>query len=323
MKKVILSALAFSMLFMACEKDEVVQVNNAQIEINPNSTNIDGFDGVKINNKYSVLEFETIEYYEQIVDNEDYNQVDLLTKAINQSDFSSYGKVFSNNNICDDDFTNAILNEESIVKIEDWFIKIDMIRGLVYLNKYKDENSYANLVNQKSINIYTLSTEDDVLDYIKDETLLTSKKKEWFCGEKGQGHDTEQQNWYEYCTDYEYKFKSSYWTIGIYKVLKLGFYHNNLGGSDDVTDFSLSYRYSYKKRCRDSGGGAVDFPTNITYNYTDDNLVLKFYQGTRSLSKYYIGDVNASGSGPSCRLRSKCSYYDMISTTIPELKRGY
>jgi hypothetical protein len=323
MKKVIISALALSIVIFACQKEDVLQVNNYQTEEVSNSTKISGFDGVSINNKYSVLDFESIEYYEEIVDNQNYNQVNLLVDAINQSIFSSYGKIFPKDKICDDDFTKAILNKDAVVKIGNWFIKIDMKRQLVYLHKNIDENSYNNLVSQKSENIFTLSTEDDVLDYLKDETLLTSKKKDWFCGESGQGHGSKEKNWFEYCPDYEYKFKSSYWTIGIYKVLKLGFYHNNLGGSDDVTDFSLEYRYSYKKKCREAGGGAVQYPSNVTYNYTADNLVVKFYQGTRSLSKYYIGDLNSSGSGPSCRFRSKCSYYDQISYTLPELKRGY
>ena len=291
-------------------------------QLKKKSTNIDGFEGVKINQNNSVLEFETIEYYEQIVDNKDYNKVDLLTKAINQSTFSSYGKTFPNDLVCDDDFTKALLNKDAIVKIEDWFIKIDMKRNLVYLIKDKNENSYSNLVSLNS-DVYVLSTEDDVLDYLKDESLLNSKKKEWFCGEKGQGNGSKEKDWTEYCPNYEYKFKSSYWTIGIYKVLKLGFYHNNLGGSDDVTDFSVEYRYSYKKRCRESGSGQMEFPTNVTYNYTSDNLVVKFYQGTRALSKYFIGSINSNSSGPSCKLRSKCSYYGQVSWTLPVLSRGY
>ena len=130
--------------------------------------------------------------------------LNVFVNAINASNFSSYGKNFPKREVFDDEFMEAILNKESIVKIGNWFIKIDMKKELVYLTEINNSNAYSNLVNNADSEIYSVSIEEDVLDYMRDKTLFNTKKK-LFCDESRAPRDTQTKKWYTYCDPYEAK----------------------------------------------------------------------------------------------------------------------
>ncbi len=164
-----------------CEKEE----NLAEEQTVDHSSIIDHerYPGINVEN--DVLCFESIEYYESIAENEEGNSttVDELSKYVATVSFKSYGKSVEVPAEFSDPFIDAILNEDQVVKIGEWFIQIDIQSEQVWALSSTEENAYQNLIAHTGRNLREFSIGDDVLEHLANNTTPEDRA----CGGIGGG----------------------------------------------------------------------------------------------------------------------------------------
>jgi Txe/YoeB family toxin of Txe-Axe toxin-antitoxin module len=171
MTKIIIIGI-ISLVFVACSKDEnklVEQNLTSQID---ESSIIDNSIYPLISVENGVLQFKSMEYYESILSDESKNnRVEELTKYLSTTSFKSYGKKFKEKSEYDETFMDAIMNENKVVKIGEWFIYIDIPSEKVLVISEKEENAYSTLLkNSSNPNIKKFSIGDDVLNHLINNT---------------------------------------------------------------------------------------------------------------------------------------------------------
>ncbi|MEO1410957.1 MAG: hypothetical protein AAFW73_13810 [Bacteroidota bacterium] len=135
-------------------------------------------DGLSVQN--GVLVFESIEYYQSIVDHgddmteespdgdplaiiEDGIAEQVIEAYVRTIGFDSYGSIVGENSEFDDGFIDAILNEDRVVQIENWLIKINVLEETVWTIAADTPNAYQNLLSETGTGLESHSTGDDVL----------------------------------------------------------------------------------------------------------------------------------------------------------------
>ena len=122
----------------------------------------------KISIENDVLAFESIEFYQSIADFKDYSKVAFTLKFLNSLSFNSFGKAHPNDKLFDDEFMDAILNKDQVVKIGDWLIRVNPTSHKVFAVSSKVENAYHLVVGETETNtsVVAISTLENVLEQL-------------------------------------------------------------------------------------------------------------------------------------------------------------
>ncbi|MEO0776444.1 MAG: hypothetical protein AAF146_07760 [Bacteroidota bacterium] len=134
--------------------------------------------GLSVQN--GVLVFESIPYYQSIVDlgddmteespDGDPQQIiadgiaeEVIEEYVKTINFDSYGSIHGTASEFQDPFIDAILNEDRIVQIGDWLIKIDYLQETVWTIDANTTDAYESLLNESGNGLVTHGIGDDVL----------------------------------------------------------------------------------------------------------------------------------------------------------------
>lgn len=165
MLKIIALGIVVNM-FIGCSKERQNMVEQTPIDQIDESTIIDNNKYPFISVKNGVLCFQT-KYYESIFSEEsEDNSIEELAKYLNSTSFKSYGKKYKEKSEYNEPFMDAIMNEDKIIKIGEWFIHIDIPNEIVLAISDKEENAYSSLLVRSNPNIKKFSVGDDVLDHL-------------------------------------------------------------------------------------------------------------------------------------------------------------
>lgn len=190
MKKVKYGALFLALVgigFTSCEKEEVELDKNAvENSLNDAEKNFELVD----NNDYShlsvingVLNFSSIEYYESFFDKMVAGKEGFLQEYTAKLNFKSFNSItIARENGEIDDFVASILDENGIVKIGEWFIKLNFETESVYACSDEHWNAYELVQRENDKDVYTFTFDEEVLIYLNDPELL--EERGWGCSDR-------------------------------------------------------------------------------------------------------------------------------------------
>ena len=253
-----------------------------------------------------VLVFRTVEYYEAIVDAavhpEDYVpeagepapieqdgwEDQAIVDFVDASDHISYGSIYGAESEFDDPFIDAILNQDRIVQIGNWLIKLDMTRGKVFVISSELPNAYQDLLDENPASVQVFSMEEDVLAILRGEDDAASRG----CGGVG-GISDDETTFKPHLGAIQYTFKvqAKYRKYGIYFKLFAQVKHEHRGVnlvmylSVENTEAWARIRPCRKRRTIWASAGfknlvpIFDPDYGITHRWS-------FYSGSRGLNGY-------------------------------------
>lgn len=242
--------------------------------------------------KNNYVAFNSIEVYDKtIVDLSKEKTLDDL-KQINENPLSNLKRSSDLNEELYDDFLLSILNEDKIVQIGQWIIKVDMENEIVSVISEDNIDLIKNMVDDvENENIYKFTTEDDVLDLLEEGskgTINAKQLKGWFCRDpKAIAH--RQTIWPPMPYLGELYVRIRYYKAGIYYSLYLIAEHSGGFNSGEYVDVTIRMGYVFLDRC----GRSYDRypyvqPETKTGRLTGSNYIKKkVYESSRNLSKYY------------------------------------
>lgn len=284
----ILFASVVALAAISCEKKNLNESNEIEIidqNLYPEITVQDG-----------VLSFNSIEYYESVVSDESENfSVDELTGYLNTTSFKSYGKKFGEESEYDEPFMDAIMNEDKVVKIGEWFIYIDIPLETVLAISESEENAYSSLLDLSNRNIKQFNIGDDVLDHLANGTTPQDKG----CGGIGGGTYPAYSNINNAQiigsvgnTDIRLNTGVKFFRAGVYfRLSSLYELWPNVSGINGIFNINVQVRgpQGWRKRrpCNSKSIGTIAQNT-ITINSSSRTGQSTFYSGVRNLNGYYF-----------------------------------
>ncbi|WP_139134333.1 hypothetical protein [Crocinitomix algicola] len=177
---------------------------------------------------------------------------------------------------------DAIMNSDQIIKIEDWFIHVDMESESVFTVSAKEENAYKSLKNRTNRNMKTFSISDDVLDHLKNGTHPNERG----CGGIG-GRDKISPKIYIDGSTW-YRSEMHFNRFGVYYVLKGGFDSNDIAGFGGTVKLEIKGPEGWCQR-RPCGEDKIKTVDSQEFNYTGTHQnSYKFYQNVRNLNGFYF-----------------------------------
>ena len=226
--------------------------------------------------------FNSVETYDNTISNlSDPNTLKSI-EQINKNSLKSLKKSDKQDDLYDD-FLPTILNEDKIVQIGKWIIKVDIQNEKVFVLSEENEKFYNDLkenINNK--NIYVFSTEDDVLDLLEEGvkgTIKDGQLKRWGCSAVGRRNKWKRYNYFAPETEIQVRYHRA----GIYySLFAAAQYYGGQPTGSQATYFSMKINYSYKKCGNRKGSGNKSISrrllTNSKYRY-------RVYSGGRRLKK--------------------------------------
>jgi len=302
MKKLIMSGLILATMgvtIISCNKEKVEVESETNTEIHkPDGLSIqdqkaklvDNNDYSKLDLSKGVVEFKTIEYYKSIIDAKDNeNKIYFLSKYINESSFKSFGKINPTSQLFDDDFMEAILDKNKIVKIGRWYVKINPEDESVFVSSSENERAYDLVLNEteSNTNVYKFSTGDNILEFLSSQP--TDERWSWWCSEDGVGSKHVSSGIMcidNYCQN-ELHGEMHFRRFGIYYSLYLKVYKDNGSGYYMSMDLPKVY---YHVKC----GNTVGSYSVYGYGWETSNFRYQSYQGSTNLNEiWFKGRVKA------------------------------
>ena len=204
--------------------------------------------------------------------------------------------------LLENDFLSAILNEDRIVAIGNYYYKIDMTNSKVYALSKKNKASFADFKNGNTANtdVLEFSINDDVLMIIQameEEGLTTTPsgrtqwKIKWPCFSGGYAFGNKDSG-YDYPAppinpSYRMDNKLVYQQLGIYyslqsKTKSESFIESSWKAAADPNQKIEVIELRWKERCGGEGGA----PIIIRDGDAEDALNYRPYESTRSLQWY-------------------------------------
>ncbi|MBK6951049.1 MAG: hypothetical protein IPH24_03105 [Crocinitomicaceae bacterium] len=280
-------------MFVSCNKEKLETAQtapNLPAFVDVPEQKLTPVETEKISIENGVLVFESIEFYESIVNFEDYSKVAFTVNYLNSLDFNSFGKANPKSELFDDEFMDAIMNADQVVKIGAWFIRINPETETVSALNDLNISEYSSLISEDFSNttIVNFSTSDDVLEMLKNNDLISTKLG---CGESGiNGYD-------EYFSD-EFIYSTSWLFDGALHFNRFGiYYHLFAEAASNVSGVFKIYinlePVYYHVKC-----GITNGPYNV-YNYQHASAYASYqkyssYQGSTNLNEvYFRGRIQA------------------------------
>ncbi len=185
------------------------------------------------------------------------------------------------------EFLQKILNDDHVVQIDKWLIKVDAEKEQVLVLDKKYLDQYTDLANSNldNKNILVYSTEDQVLSMLKSNSKPSATRVS--CSGDGAGPDDGDRD-QTYGKNLRVRIQTHYRRYGIYFELcanpskqkkRLGIWSYTSG------NLRVEYSFKYQKLC----SGEV-FPS-YAGNYTGTsygNSTFSAYSGSERLEKYFI-----------------------------------
>ncbi|MCT4582921.1 MAG: hypothetical protein N4A35_16025 [Flavobacteriales bacterium] len=247
--------------------------------------------------KDNLLEFTSFEYYKSFMGAKDERKTDFLIQKIRQSNFNSYEKLMqtksSKNSI--DDFIVNILNQDNIVKIDQWYLKLNFETEKVYAVPAETTNAYQLAANEKTTNgsVYEFSFEDEVITLLEEGQY---QGQSTFCSDRrasSRSHLTPVHRIITHGNIYvNGELRSDYKRYGVYFTLisEGALVSNDLNFNSKTTMWFYLSNCSYEIRCGGSQTGRT-YPTNYPtyFNVVNSSTVIgryRWYGGSKQLKSY-------------------------------------
>ncbi|MFD1552446.1 hypothetical protein DNU06_10555 [Putridiphycobacter roseus] len=293
--------------FASCEKEEVI-TNSEKLKSEevPSKEQFfeDDNDYSKLSVKNNVLEFESIEYYNSLLNNPNPWSINYLVEHLQSLNFRSLlnSTQDRDENPIDDDYVLSVLDENQIVKIGEWYIRLNGETEKLYACSDNNTQAY-NLVlaeNAGSEDVYEFTVDDDVLRLLEDEDYL--ELWSWGCGER-KAKSKESESAIKYTAsfnnyDYEMKTKIKYRKFGFYFTLVVWNDHlEELPSQNNQTTLRLRYWFqfdncSYAVRCGSSESNYshpwLTHQASSAYGWLRIEKEYKWYSGSTNLKSYYF-----------------------------------
>ncbi len=283
MKKLIMTisvVVATSLTINSCHKENLTEKTNQsqKLKINENSI-IDDEKYIGIDVEGGVLTFKSIDYYESIVSDEsEAFGVDELTNYLNSTTFKSYGKKFAETSTFDEPFMDAIMNEDQVVKIGEWFIYIDIPSEKVLAISDMEVNAYNTLITKTGRNLKEFNIGDDVLDHLENNT----SPQERSCGGIGGGTYVSNTlvigSWFT-------EAYVDFFRAGIYFNLKAGAAPSSPGVATMTIEVQGPEAWCERRPC---GDDKISTSPAGAKNSGSGMFVWPFYTNVRNLNGYYL-----------------------------------
>lgn len=286
MKKIIYLGLVLMTVIstlVSCQKEELptTSENSEALTVDTENTSSLGKNFDKITIKDNRLSFESIAYYENLINHKNDDITNQIIDLVNTSNFQSYNKSNNRSNYeIKDDFIASILDENRIVKIGDWFIKINPKQEVVLAIHEKENNAYNSLVkaNDESNTIHKFSTADNVLEYLSHPEQINNRAL--FCNDDGVGARSYTNHFVGYANHND-RIVLEHRKYGIWFKLQTKCYV--ISGFNKIIRLNYTNK-TYKKTCKN----IVNLPTGEVSAVMGDyyNNVISY--GTRNYNKYHI-----------------------------------
>ncbi|GAB4334308.1 MAG: hypothetical protein OHK0038_11240 [Flammeovirgaceae bacterium] len=320
MKKFILATF-ISAIFFSCEQNEITEVakpiteserNNSLMLLNlveTQTTQSLQTINPALSMQNGVLSFSTIDAYEDFISNGGTNK-DVLTQTLLQTDnFNSLYEFsldtlnsyelseeeieFSSNN----PFFTSMLNQDRMIKIGDWFVKLDFNKKAGFIMSSYFPQYYGAFVEGDIMagggKIHTLSFEDDGIEFLKQGNLQlgtlpprgSENSTQWlFCRENGAGERksdgfTYINNSLRLDNKVVYQKAVVYFSLQgkskLQKKSSLGIWVAEKG------NLRMEYYYKFKPKCK---GESWWRGNKSVY---DNEVNFRPYESAKALNKYY------------------------------------
>lgn len=183
----------------------------------------------------------------------------------------------------DDDFMEAILDKNKIVKIGEWFIKINPETEKVLALASTEESAYEGLVTESNREIKLFSTQDDVIFHLATNTSPDDRA----CGGIGSGSYLSPLVLHPGTGEY-FRSYVQFNKYGVFFVLKAGYASSIPFGTyfNKFLEIKANEAWCKRKPCGDSNIKTAS--AGSTGNRTANNYEYVFYQNTRNLNGFYF-----------------------------------
>lgn len=314
MKKVILKSsivLLASMLSLSCNKqNELAELNQVETPSKERLA-VDNNNYTTLSISGGVLEFKDYEAYEALVNSGD--NVSFLTDYLRTLEFRSYEKAYPRNPL-EDEFLGAMLDENQIVKIGKWYIKLDLKNEKVYASA--ELNAYQMLLEgTQAYGVYEFSTTDDVFEYLNNTELLNAKGL--FCSDPKADkksaitYHTIPASIYSGPLTASFNVEVKYVKAGVYFALRTELYALKPYSSGNHLNYWFQLEScDYAQRCGSSVSNyshpwiTPPTATSVSQHYGREKY--KFYSGTKQLKSY---DFKVRGRCESTQFATPYSVY--------------
>lgn len=300
--------LSFSIMATSCNKGPQAKTKNDEKTsyIKPGGSASEGAD-VFIQGK--ALAFTSLAGYEKFA-NDETDRTIIKGLADGSSDFTSIEeKTFEGQDTEYDGFLGQLLNEDHIVAIANFLVKVDIENERTLAIDKNATDAYATLVNNdlKAPGLYIFSTEEDVIEVfegVERGELNPINYRDWLDGAMARKcpgaarHDRKFiEQWSEIKREscegspadiFGQDDKTVYQKAGIYFSLQSKIksrwrcYYGNWAGPLYEADLKLKGYCKFKKRC-----GAEQVRTRDD-RHRGKELNWRPYEGSRSLSHYWF-----------------------------------
>ena len=278
--KILMFIFISGICLVSCQKEELNQTLKSK------SQEID----IYFNSKF--LTFKTIESYKKTIGDLSDEKTLVNLKQINENPLRNLKTATGLDEDLYPEFLLTILNEDKIVQIGEWIIKVDMEKNVLSVINEKNSELIDNLIdgvaNEK---IYHFSTDDDVLDLLEEGSTGTINKpqlKGLFCSDR----QAISFNEYKYVSGgSEFRgvqiVQCRYFKSGIYYSLFARVSNSGDYYAGESANLTMVLRYTFYDRCGRSYDRERETQTTIT-NYASAERMTRVYESSWNLQKYTL-----------------------------------
>ena len=293
MKKVIFAIISIALFSLACNKKNEIaneQIKNSNTIKTRSTSGSFAFNGVDYRVENGILNFETFDKYENVVNTESRSVLlEFANKVEATNLIATYYSSIISENKDQYEFIGKILNRDGFIKIDAFLILIDFKNSKVFAQKNGNTNDLISTQNGTSVTgVLTFPIEEDVI-----EELKIYKTRGLFCNDAWQQsfdiphtggtfptNLVSNQNTPGGTIQMQVFINTSvkYWPAGIYFELNSRVVVTPAGNPLATAPFSYTTTYSCKRRCGNSFSGTS---TRTFANASNDKNVM--YWNTRAL----------------------------------------
>ena len=188
MKKVIFAIISIALFSLACNKKNEIaneQIKNSNTIKTRSTSGSFAFNGVDYRVENGILNFETFDKYENVVNTESRSVLlEFANKVEATNLIATYYSSIISENKDQYEFIGKILNRDGFIKIDAFLILIDFKNSKVFAQKNGNTNDLISTQNGTSVTgVLTFPIEEDVIEelkiYICELCILCGKKNKY------------------------------------------------------------------------------------------------------------------------------------------------
>ena len=295
MKSLFLGLLVALTAMAACQ-----QVQEPAMETDIGSTLSKGaitFSSLSDYENFLAKTDEEVYSFLQVKENEGFKS---YASSFLNSEFEPIGGKGGDDLLIDDDFFSRILNKDGIIKIGDWFVRVNLSKEKAFALHDENSDDYQDLINENIENNHILefSTEQEVLYELAEMDGSTTQgiRTEWWCtGADANRHEDNRNisgtNVYQHDTFLRYYRYAIGFTLELqvkwrYRTANIIF---NEWNNIDADNIYTVYNREYNIKC---GEGGEEWNTSSLRSATrtaeTHNYNFTIYRGGKKLSSYRV-----------------------------------